>query len=272
MASDALSAAGRDVQCAACSQLWHATPSFPAQSDKAADPEPNDDEMMFRADPDTLFTQADEAMLDNAFVRADGGFKSTASPERAEDETPGASLPDKEMSRVEARARNEKLARRRRGMIAALPMARIRRITRAAVALALAGIIGAALGWRTEIVRAVPQLDGLYRIAGLGTNVVGLNFTDVKTLGTTRDGNSVLIVTAKISNITNHVAYVPSVLVSLVSGSGQVLYEWTVTPSTRSLLPGDLLDLDAQLTGPPEGVETVRLSFVEGQNRAAQQG
>ena len=68
VASDALSAAGRQVQCANCAGLWYATPGFPAPSAPAADPDPSDDEMVFRADRDVLFSPADEALLDAAFL------------------------------------------------------------------------------------------------------------------------------------------------------------------------------------------------------------
>lgn len=266
VAADALSAAGRQVQCASCSELWYATPGFPPAP--GADPEPSEDELAFRADADTLFTQADEDLLDAAFSRADPAPRPVEVPVPSQDHLAGEPaepfLPE---PREQARARTEALARRRRGMIAALPMARVRRIFRIATVLLLVAAAASAIVWRTDIVRAAPQLDGLYRLVGLGTNVVGLDFIDVNTLGTTRDGISVLIVTAKISNITNRVAFVPSVLVSLIGAGGQVMYEWTVTPSTREILPGDILDIDAQLTAPPQGVERVRLSFVDGQNR-----
>lgn len=268
LASDALSAAGRQVQCAACSELWYATPSFPIPS--APDPEPSDDELIFRADPDTLFTAADEDLLDDAFLRADQNEvpQHDMAPPEPEEGPVYQDVPKSNPTEAKHhRARSEALAKRRRGMIAALPMSRVRRLFRMATAITLIAIVASAIALRTDIVRAVPQLDGLYSLVGLGTNVVGLDFTDVKTLGTTRDGNNVLIVTAKISNITNRLAYVPSVLVSLVGTENQVLYEWTVTPSVREILPGDLLGIDAQLTGPPQGVSAVRLSFVEGRNR-----
>lgn len=270
LASDALSAAGRQVQCAACSELWYATPSFPIPS--APDPEPSDDELVFRADADTLFTQADEDLLDDAFLRAQNY---TPPPPIDDDPRPASAETDDGATRSSPtdashhRARTQALDKRRRGMIAALPMSRVRRAFRTVTALVLVGALAAAISLRTDIVRAIPQLDGLYSLVGLGTNVVGLDFTDVKTLGTTRDGNDVLIVTAKISNITNRLAFVPSVLVSLLGTENRVLYEWAVTPSVRDILPGDVLEIDAQLTGPPQGVSAVRLSFVEGRNRPA---
>lgn len=261
VASTALSAAGRQVRCAACAAQWHAVPEFPAPSMPHADPEPSTDELVFRADQDTLFGEADEKLLDEAFAR-------TEAPVGPQEETFPAP-PGVTSDPSADKARSEALARRRQGMMDALPLARFRRQFRVMIALVLVLALTAALALRTDLVRAIPQLDGLYRAAGLGTNVVGLAFTDVRTLRTTREGNGVLVVTAKISNTTNRVASVPSVLVGLLDDAGQLVYEWTVNPSSRTILPGDVLELEAPMTAPPEGARTVRLSFVEGQNGAA---
>lgn len=272
VASDALSAAGRQVQCANCAGLWYATPGFPAPS-APADPDPSDDELVFRADRDVLFSPADEALLDAAFLNADAevAFPASEVPDtpdlpEPEDEAPLLAQP---FDAAGQSARTRALARRRRGMLAAMPLARFRRAMRVVIFTVLIGLLCAGVMLRTPIVAAIPQMDGLYRLVGLGTNVVGLDFVDVKTLRTTRDGNSVIIVNAKISNITNRVAFVPSVLVSLLNADNEVIYEWTVNPATRNILPGDVLAVDALLTGPPQGVTAVRLSFVEGRRGRA---
>ena len=46
--------------------------------------------------------------------------------------------------------------------------------------------------FRTEIVRQFPDLAGFYEALGLGVNVIGLEFGDVTTLATLRDGASVM--------------------------------------------------------------------------------
>jgi len=272
LGSDALSATGRQVQCAACSELWYATPSFPNPSVPRPDPEPSDDELIFRADADTLFSAADEELLDASFLRAQA-VPGTPAPddERPTDPRPetAAHHPLPSIDTAGNRARIEALARRRNGMLAAHPIARFRRFFRIALVVFIVAALIAAFTLRTEIVSAVPQLDGLYRLVGLGTNVIGLDFTEIKTLRTTQNGNPAIVVNAKISNITNRITYVPSVLVSLLDGAGAIVYEWTVTPATRNVLPGDTLAIDAQLIGPPQGVTNIRLSFVDGANGAA---
>lgn len=267
VANDAVAATGRQVQCASCDTAWLATPSFPKPASSDFDPEPDNDELAFRADRDALFSAADESLLDAAFDREAGSGEDTAT------EAPGPDLAHRPASAFvphdagAAHARTQAVAKRRNAMMSKLPLARFRRAARVILILIFVLMIGLVLTYRTEIVRAFPETDAIYRAIGLGTNVVGLEFIDVKTLRTTRDGNGVILVTAKISNITNRVAFVPGVLVSLIDGNGRVIYEWSVNPATSNILPGDLLGIDTQLTAPPEGVERVRLSFVEGRNR-----
>lgn len=261
VATDTLSAAGRQVQCAACNTSWVAAPSFPKPDLPSTDPDPDDDELAFRGDRDTLFSPDDEKMLDSAFAKEEAD-------EAAKDELAAAGEVKKTLVEDKnlMQQRVEALARRKRAVISALPRERLRRTARVLVALILMGMIGGGVAFRTEIVRSAPAMDAFYRAMGLGTNVVGLDFLDLKTLRTTRDGQGVIVVTAKIVNVINRVAFVPAVLVSLLDAEDEVIYEWTVTPAARNLLPGDVLGIDTQLTAPPQGVDRVRLTFVTAQS------
>lgn len=261
VASDALSAAGRQVQCATCTQTWMATPSFPPPPDPFDDPDPDDDELGFRADEDTLFGEADETMLDAAFIAEEERENGPPEPVR---EAPMLRPRDRGIDGVLVRERMDELAKRRNAVIRKLPMARFRRAARVVLVLTMVTSVAAGIWLRTDIVRNYPEMDALYRLLGLGTNVIGLQISDLNTLRTTRDGNPVIVVHAEVSNTTTGLVFVPNVLVSLLGADRQVIYEWSVTPSVRSILPGDVLSIDTQLTSPPAGVETVRLSFVKG--------
>lgn len=267
VATDALSAAGRQVLCATCATQWVAMPGFPPPAESFDDPDPDDDELDFRADRDTLFSEADEVMLDAAFASTDASIDGPVGPEQRPRPPKGPPSPrprDRGIDGRLVRERMDEFAKRRNEVIRKLPMARYRMGARAVLALLVLAVAASGIWYRTDIVRQYPEMNALYRFFGLGTNVIGLDFTALKTLRTTRDGNPVIVVNTKISNITNRLAYVPNVLVSLLGADGRVIYEWSVTPSVRNVLPGDVLAIDTQLTSPPDGVQTVRLSFVEG--------
>jgi hypothetical protein len=51
------------------------------------------------------------------------------------------------------------------------------------------------------------------------------------------------------------------VLVSLLDASGATIYEWTVTARATEMAPGDVQEFSTEVSAPPEGAVTVRLSF-----------
>ena len=53
----------------------------------------------------------------------------------------------------------------------------------------------------------------------------------------------------------------PPVLVSLLDGAGATVYEWTVTPKATDMAPGEVMEFSTEVSAPPQGATTVRLSF-----------
>lgn len=264
VAVDAIGAAGRQVLCASCHEAWHAGPDLPPGFPHAPEPEPDADETAFLADEDTLFTPADEGLLDAAMAMAETGTDDGQDGETAG----GDGQADPRLLAEGQKA----LARRRRKIDRTMPLARFRRGTRLVVGALVVLVLGVLIGLRTEVVRFYPELDALYARVGLGTNIVGLDFEDVRTLRTTRDGIAVLMVTARLANVTHGVVDVPPVIVSLVNGDEQAIYAWSVVPAERVVQPGSTITLETQLTAPPAGVEGVHLTFAYGQNRLEPMG
>lgn len=256
-----LGAAGREVQCAQCGQSWHA---------EANEPPPP------AIDPDVLFPP-EEAALDMEF-EAEAKAAEPPPPPRPEiadaeqmrtlEEIRAAIAPKpnreasvnqidpKSLSRVQQAFR-----RRERQIFGRLPMARVRRTARVAALVLLLAMLVGGFTMRTDIVRALPSLAGLYAAIGLPVNVVGLEFQDSKTLTTLRDGHMVMQVSARIRSIATRPVPVPPVLVSLINAQGATIYEWTVNPAAAEMAPGEVLDISTEVNSPPQGAVAVRLSF-----------
>ena len=92
-------------------------------------------------------------------------------------------------------------------------------------------------------------------------NVIGLEFGDVETLRTLREGTDVMLISARIRNVTNRTLDVPPVLVNILSADGSSLYEWTARPQARFLGPGEVLKFETQLNSAPKEAHQVRLIF-----------
>lgn len=248
---------GRLVQCASCLKSWQAT--IPGG---ASFTPPPDDDALFDADA--------EAELDASF-EAEQRRASQISVVRSVAPLPSQPTPppvQKAQTPPNPKQQQEYTARRK-SMRSGLPLYRFRRGARLIGVILLAMIVGGGVVMRTEIVRLVPDLAGLYQLLGLGVNVIGLEFRDVRTLRALRDGVEVLSVDARIVGISPRRVVVPPVVVTLVGAAGESLYQWSVTPEARDLEGGEAVEFRTSLSAPPEDVATVRLSFTSGRARSS---
>lgn len=242
VAFEAIGSAGRKVQCAHCHQAWQQAPL------PAADEAMGDDRLFEAMDEDAL----DEAMEAEALVAApvSGGFVAPVPG-------PLPAAPDA----AEMKKRQVAYSRRRHAMSSRQPLARVRRAARVVGAVLLAALLCGAYFGRVPLVERYPDLAGLYEAAGLGVNVVGLDFAGLETLRTLSNGRDVLMVSAQIVGRASRPVPVPPVVVSLLDASGRAVYEWSVAPRVRDLMAGERATFDTRLSLPPSEAVRVRLSF-----------
>ena len=241
---EAIGSVGRKVQCAHCQRAWQ---QRPLDKDDAT-PEQK---------------KAFEAMAE------DGLDDALSAEERAVAAEVANRLEQEKQAKVSAaviRSRQKAFTRRRTAMEAELPLARLRRTLRVTGFVLLAAVIATAYFGRVPVVERFPAMAGIYEAVGMGVNVVGLDFSNVSSLRTLRDGKEVLVVSAQIVGLEPEPVSVPSVVVTLIDAHGQGIYEWSVTPSVRDLMAGERSTFDTQLTLPPGEAERVRLSFAGGQS------
>lgn len=275
---------GRKVSCAHCGKTWKAQPI-------ADDPEP---------EADRMFSEADEEALDAVLAAAEKASRPMRVPTNidrllADDDTPPeirrsieeikAALAPKDAPEPPATAdepppvapadpsTQKRIAkafdRRLRALARKLPTYRIRRVARIAGVTILAALLIGGFAFRVQVVRALPAMAGLYAMVGLGVNVVGLEFSDVKTLLSRHSGTDVLSVTATIGSVENREVKVPQVVVTLLNGDGDQIYQWSVAPEATELEPGEALAFATELTAPPPGARQVRLGFSDQAGRTA---
>ena len=265
----AIGSAGRKVQCAHCQQSWKAIAEEEVLAKPQAKPKPEEKTSASKPDnpDDKLFDADTEAELDQAFERE----QKAASPEQdTASEQENAGLDDEDFSTKNdldpalQNKRHKAMLRRQMDLAKKFPLNRVRRTARLVGALLLSVIIVGGVYFRTEIVRVIPDLAGVYSSIGLGVNIVGLEFTEVQTLRALKDGTDVMMVSARIRNVGGGQVPVPGVVVSILDESGNSLLNWSVTPLARSIGPGEVVDFETELNSAPQGAETVKLAFANG--------
>jgi predicted Zn finger-like uncharacterized protein len=246
---EAIGSAGRKVQCAHCQEAWQQPP--------------------IEKDPPTpAAKQAFEAIvedgLDDALAAEEKAVAADLAKRVAKEEEARLQADAGKIDPAVIRTRQRAFSRRQHAIWAEQPLARLRRGARVVMALTLCAVLATAYFGRVQVVQRYPAMAGIYEAVGLGVNVIGLDFTDVTTLRTLRDGKEVLIVSAQIIGLESRPVPVPAVVVTLIGANGQGVYEWSVTPAVRDLMVGERATFDTQLTLPPGDAARVRLSFAGG--------
>lgn len=242
------------MRCAQCHTDWKAVAEVAAQSLIS--------EVENQPDVDAEEEQAlDDAFDENQNSPPEVGDldSSVESDEELEDEL-GSEKETKVDPLVLARQRKD-MARRQNLLNRTLPRARLRRVVRIAGAIILALVLLGSIFMRESLVRSFPDLAGIYEPIGLGVNVVGLEFSDVKTLRSLRNGVEVMEISAEIKSVSSRQTSVPRIIVTLLDDQGHSVFEWSVTARAVIMLPGEWIQFETQLTSPPPQSTVVQLMF-----------
>jgi hypothetical protein len=125
----------------------------------------------------------------------------------------------------------------------------------------LVAVCGALLGFRTDVVRLLPQTASFYEAIHLPVNLRGLVFKDIVTSKDSLDGVQVLLVEGAIANVTNRVTEVPRLRFAVRDLAGREIYSWTALPARNALAPGDSITFRSRLASPPAEAQEVLVRF-----------
>jgi predicted Zn finger-like uncharacterized protein len=241
---------GRTVRCARCRTSWFARAEDIIQYREEAE-----------AEIDSAATLAETAQLpviqaipwnDTVMVEADSSSPIAPEGMKAASATVVSPIPGLAIQPRPA-------AKIRRGSSAnATPKQR-----RIFIAVSLASIAFiAAIGLRTTIVRAAPELAGLYAAIGLPVNLRGLEFSEIKTTHEIQDGIPVLVIEGEVMNVTRQPVEVPRLRLAVLGPDARELYAWTAL-LPRSVLPeGERLSFRSRLASPPSEGKQVLVRFL----------
>jgi predicted Zn finger-like uncharacterized protein len=117
------------------------------------------------------------------------------------------------------------------------------------------------IGWRVDIVRAVPQTASLYAALGLPVNLRGLVLAGVTTEAMTNEGVPVLLIQGQIVSTAKRTVEVPRLRFAIRNARGIEIYSWTALPTRGLLSPGETVTFRSQLASPPSETHDVLVRF-----------
>jgi predicted Zn finger-like uncharacterized protein len=250
---------GRSVKCVRCHEVWFATPAeaAPAPAVAVDEPAPEPPADDFAHHDDAADVDAARAHASDDDPAADTGDALDAhdapplAPGAGEDAAADADEPSEDIeSSAARRARHDAVGGRR-----------IRPSRLATVILALVAANAVLLGWRSDVVRLMPQTASLFAAIGLPVNLRGLAFSDVTTSSEMSEGVPVLLVKGRITNLTRQPHDVPRLRFALRNNAGNEVYAWTSLPSRPHLAPGETQPFETRLASPPADGQAVIVRF-----------
>jgi hypothetical protein len=120
------------------------------------------------------------------------------------------------------------------------------------------------IGWRTDVVRHVPQAASLYATLRLPVNLRALEFADVATESEVQDGVRLLVIEGTIVSKAARPVDVPRLRFAVRNDRGQEIYSWTAQPPKTVLAPDSTVTFRSRLASPPPEARAVLVRF---QNR-----
>lgn len=118
------------------------------------------------------------------------------------------------------------------------------------------------VGWRSEVVRVLPQTASFYALFGLPVNLRGLLFEGVSTTAEQYEGVPILVVAGTIANDTRKIVDVPRLQFIVRNAAKQEIYSWSAVPARGALPPGEAAPFRSRLASPPPEARDVLVRFV----------
>lgn len=249
--------AGRTVRCARCKETWQAFPEeTPAPLAMSAEADGGSD---WDEPPPERAAEEEMPVVDSPSITGEMP---------AGDDAEWTTLARHEVDDILEGPRTPSLLDRL-GLTALSfgPLARVRTLQRIAarqpvslpiVCAAMAALAIGLVFWRADVVRLMPQTAAFFRMVGLGVNLRGLAFEDVRVSTEIVENKPVLVIEGNIIDVARKTIEVPRLRFLVRDAHGTEIYAWNAVLDQSTLRPGEKAWFKSRLASPPaEGREIV---------------
>lgn len=127
--------------------------------------------------------------------------------------------------------------------------------------LALGTIVFALLAWRADVVRAMPQTAAFYKMIGMGVNLRGLAFEDLKISTETVNNKPVLLIEGALIDVARKSVEIPRLRFIVRDAKGADIYAWNAVLEQPVLNPGEKAWFKTRLASPPAEGREIAVRF-----------
>ncbi|MBN8991116.1 MAG: zinc-ribbon domain-containing protein [Rhizobiales bacterium] len=270
-----LGAAGRNVRCSRCKEIWLARPEdaidaaapIPAMADASqgtgnAEAAAAEWEAMARQEE-----AQDTPVVDSPSISADWPAEGEGSRGNGAD-WPAVAQADAEAHQEAVSTHRSRLARLFR-LPKFPPIPGMPSISARIACIAMGALIAALMFWRADVVRLLPQTATFYKMVGLDVNLRGLAFKDIKITNETVDGKPVLVIEGVIVGETRKPVELPRLRFSVRDEQGAEIYAWNAVLEQPVLNPGERAYFKSRLASPPPEGRNIDVRFFNKRDLAA---
>ena len=268
-----LGAAGRNVRCSRCKEVWLARPEdaielVPAMAE--ASQGPGNAEADAAAEWEAMARQEeaqDAPVVESPSISADWPAEGEGSR--------GNEADWPSVAQADAEAHQEVLSTHRSRLASLFklpkfpPIPGLPSVGAPVACVAMSALIVALMFWRTDVVRLLPQTATFYKMVGLEVNLRGLAFKDIKITNETVDGKPVLVIEGMIVGETKKPVELPRLRFSVRDEQGAEIYAWNAVLEQPVLKPGERAYFKSRLASPPPEGRNIDVRFFNKRDLAA---
>ena len=261
-----LGAAGRNVRCSRCKEIWLARPEdaveiAPAVPAMAGASQGGADAEADAAAEWEAMARQEEAqeppVVDSPSISADWPAEGEGSRGHEAD-WPSVAQQDAEAHQEAVSTHRSRLAKLFR--LPRLSM-RLPSISAPVACAAMGALVVALMFSRTDVVRLLPQTATFYKMVGLEVNLRGLAFKDIKITNETVDGKPVLVIEGVIVGETKKPVELPRLRFGVRDEQGAEIYAWNAVLDQPVLKPGEHAYFKSRLASPPPEGRNIDIRF-----------
>jgi predicted Zn finger-like uncharacterized protein len=257
-----LGAAGRNVRCSRCKEIWLAQPEDATEMAAASPAMAGAGQQAANTDAaaewEAMANEDDgeeTPVIDSPSISADWPASSQADPDwpamaRSDGQDTDTIRPQ-HLSRLRQLLRLPAWLPGSDRSFGGLPTA----------CAAMGALVLALVIWRVDVVRLLPQTATFYKMVGLEVNLRGLMFKDVKITTETVEGKPVLVIEGVIIGEASKPVELPRLRFSVRDAQGAEIYAWNAVLQQPVLKPGEKAWFKSRLASPPPEGRNIDVRF-----------
>ena len=127
--------------------------------------------------------------------------------------------------------------------------------------MAMGAMVFALIAWRGDMVRAMPQTDAFYKMIGLGVNLRGIAFDDLKISTETVNNKPVLLIEGSLVDVARKSVDIPRLRFIVRDAKGADIYAWNAVLEQPIINPGEKAWFKTRLASPPAEGREIAVRF-----------